>query len=716
VPAGVKVCGRQAWVPEFMHTFKAASTGAFLLLLSLASSASAGVSGRVTSVEGIAIENARVTAPGGETRFTDFHGAFSFAELEPPVVLTIVHNRFLEAVVEFDGSEEQVRLEAKQELFEEIAVSAAPGETLYAPSSSSTSVIDVADSAIPVSTLTDVVASAPGVAENGQGGIFQTYSIRGVARQRVLTLLSGMRLVGERRAGVSASFVDPRLMGKVDVLRGPSSTYYGSGALGGVIQMFPRTFTDTTLEFGYEGNGDQNHQVFGWGDEKWSLGVAHRQSGKGESASGLELNDEFDQTSATLARNWTSGNLDYSLLAIGSRGTDIGKSNTDYPNRVTIYPEESHLLLRFSIESDSDWGLDFWVHPNDLETRVLREGVRITTNNDATDMGFKWHARRRWNETTSLRYGADYFGRQNVETRETIQPQAGSGGPTVEQMPIDGSEQEVGLYAAFERNWGGTVLLLGGRYAAQRQDNVGFDARDETALSGFAGVVVPLNSGFELAANLGTGLRFPSLSERFFTGITPRGFVSGEPDLEPERSRSIDLALRYYGTRLFLAAGAFKTEVEDYIERVEVLEDQLTFVNLTAGDVTGLELDGGYRLSDAWNLGFGGHTLEGRSEDDLALADVPADRVFVSSTWRRARWGLEGRWEHRFDKNDPGSGENAVSAADLVSASASYDLSGELSVTVAGRNLLDEEYFSSADDKVQMARGRSVGVTLNWRK
>jgi outer membrane receptor protein involved in Fe transport len=334
------------------------AAGLGLLASLLSAPAAAEVRGRVTGASGVPVENARVTAPDGETHFSDVQGLFTFASLQPPVELTVSHARFLDARVQIDDAEvAEIRLQPKQEIFQEIAVSATRGESLYAPSSSSASVLDVRRLTTPVATLTDVVATAPGVAENGQGGIFQTYSIRGVARQRVLTLLSGMRIIGERRAGVSASFIDPGLMGKVDVLRGPASTYYGSGALGGVIQLFPRTFQETVVETGYESNGDGLRQLVGWGDgEGWSLGLAHRSSQNGETAGVLELNDRFDQTSAVLGRTWRQGLREYSVQAIASRGTDIGKSNTDYPTRVTDYPGENHLLLRFALRGDAGWG------------------------------------------------------------------------------------------------------------------------------------------------------------------------------------------------------------------------------------------------------------------------------------------------------------------------------------------------------------------------
>ncbi len=522
-----------------------------------------------------------------------------------------------------------VELEPKQEIFQEIAVSANRGETSFSPTSSSTSVIEVDRLAVPVATLADVVATVPGVAENGQGGIFQTYSIRGVARQRVLTLLSGMRVVGERRAGVSASFVDPRLMGKVDVIRGPSSTYYGSGALGGVVQMFPRKFGATTVEVGYDGNGSASHGLFGWGDGDWSVGIAHRRSDEGETADGLELNDGFDQLSAVLSRGWTRGEIDYSLQTIASRGTDIGKSNSDFPDRVTVYPEENHLMTRFAMRAESGWRLDAWIHPNDLRTRVVRDGNVTTTDNESFDLGFNWQSRSRWNEATELRYGVEYVGRKGVSAEEVIEPVAGRAGPIFFQRPLDGGEDELGLYGAYERNWKGTMLLLGGRLAVQRQNQRGARTREDSALTGFAGVVVPLKTGLELVANVGSGLRFPSLSERFFSGATPRGDVSGNSELEAERSLSRDLALRYYGTKLFLSTGVFRTRVRNYIERIEVAPDELSFLNLAKGELTGIEVDGGYRLDSAWSLTFGGHLIEGRSAGDEPLADVPADRVFL---------------------------------------------------------------------------------------
>ena len=108
-------------------------------------------------------------------------------------------------------------------------------------------------------------------------------------------------------------------------------------------------------------------------------------------------------------------------------------------------------------------------------------------------------------------------------------------------------------------------------------------------------MVTPLGEGFELAANVGTGLRFPTLSERtLLLGRRPAvAGVQGNPDLDSERSLSFDLGLRWYGEKpVRHRRTVFRNEIDDYIERIEIEDDRLTFVNLLEGTIRGVEFDG----------------------------------------------------------------------------------------------------------------------------
>ena len=445
-----------------------------LLLFLLPAVCFAGIVGRVVSESGVAIEHARIDVIDQEmVLFTDAEGEFQLHDRELPLSLAITHPRFEPQVVEVDSDPAQpleVTLVAKQEIYEEIAVSATRGEFNFAPVSVDTTVVDPDDFAAPPSSLTEMVSEVPAVSENGQGGLFQTYSVRGVSRLRVLTLVSGMRINSERRAGVSASFIDPRLMGNVDVVRGPSSTYYGSGALGGVIQLFPRDFDRLAVEAGYASQGDENFQVIGWGDDKWSLGIARRDKDDSETPDGEILNDAFNQISGTIQRRWERGNLLYDVQAIGSRGDDIGKANTDFPERTTIYPEERHGLFRFGVRSTRSWAVGAWAHPNSLQTRIEDpESVNIV-DNEALDFGANWIRSFEIRGAESLRLGVDYVARRNVQADE-LETDLETGETTNQSTLDDGQEDELGLYGAGEWNVGRVVILAGARFAWQRQQN-----------------------------------------------------------------------------------------------------------------------------------------------------------------------------------------------------------------------------------------------------
>ena len=693
---------------------------ATLALLAAVAPSAAAVEGRVVSGNGTPVEHAQVeAADGGPAVYTGPGGGFRLPRAEVPLVLTVSHPRFVRRTVTVtDSVPVEIVLTVKQKYFEEIAVSANRGEENFSPVSIAADVLRPEDATAPPGRLAELVTELPGVAENGQGGIFQTFSIRGVSRLRVLTLISGMRIVGERRAGVSASFVDPLLMGSVDVLRGPSSTYYGSGALGGVVQMFPRAFTSPELETGYASQGGESWQLFGWGDERWSLGLAHRQAANAESPDGGRLYSGFEQLSASLARRWQAGDRRYSVEAIVSRGDDIAKANTDFPDRVTTYPEERHLLVRFALRDEDGWSLDAWIHPNSLDTEVLTPGTeRSLLANEAFDLGLDYQRQRPLGTSSQLRYGLDYFGRRGVQAVErSYELDGGTQTLLLEQRTLDGAEEdEVGLYGAVERNLGRAVLLAGGRLSYQRQGNAGAADREDLAGTAFAGLVAPLSAGFELAVNAGTGLRFPSLSERFFTGVTGRGFVTGNPDLDPERSLNVDLGLRWYGERLFLAGYLFRNEIDDYIERIEAAPEELTFRNLTAGTIEGLEAQGVVQLDDRTALSFGGHLLDGEESGGGSLADIPADSLYLALRHRRERWAWQARWEQRAARRDPGSGEKPIPGASLLSAGVRVKVGEALELRLTGRNLLDEAYFNSADDKVPLAPGRSLGLGIAWR-
>jgi iron complex outermembrane receptor protein len=588
-------------------------------------------------------------------------------------------------------------------------------ESTSGPTGAASTVLDPAEVEA-ASTLTAVAVDSPGVSQNGQGGHFQVFSVRGVSRQRVMNLVAGMRVNSERRAGASVSFIDPLLLGTVEVQRGPSTTFYGSGALGGVVQVLPRVNDGWSVQTGYDSSGDENYQLLGVGDGNWSVGVARRDADDAEAPDGTLLNSHFTQYSATLMHGWDHGKQRYEVLFIPTLAEEIGKANTDFPDRATEYPRERHEMLRFRVDSEEGWEGELWLHAHDLETEVVETGVsRNRVLNDSLDYGARWESLVDLDDTTLLRWGAQVSGRSGVEASET---EASLAGPpaTVTTRPLDDAHEiESGLFGALHWHWEGMDLEVGGRGSWQRQRNSGFASETQTAMNGFAGVSRQVGERLRLRGSVSSGLRFPSLSERFFTGTTGAGGIVGNPDLDSERSLNVEASARWLAGKTLVDAAVYRTEVDDYIERVETVADPdvLTFRNLTSGTLQGVELQLLFLPSQPWKIELGGHLVRGRDDEDRPLADVPPHRVHAGLRYRRGAWSFGTRWTHRGAKTDPGSAELRRSAADELRASVACRLGGGWSLTLSGDNLLDEEYIPAADRKAVFAPERSFGIRLS---
>lgn len=692
-----------------------------LVLTFLPSWLAAEVAGRVTTAAGDPVMGARVEIDGTDrAAATDRDGTFRFPEVDVAVSVRIHHPRFetLEAeVTPLAASAAEpptFTLVSKHHVFEEITVSATrDADVGFQPVSVAVSFLDLDDKPTVPSTLVGLIEGVPGVAENGQGGQFQAYSIRGIAGQRVMTLVAGVRIVTERRAGATASFVDPMLLDRAEVVRGPFSSYYGSGALGGLVQVFPRDFDGPSVNAGYDSAGDQTFQQLGLGGEKWSLGISHRLAHDAETPGGERLFSRFEQWSAALTRKWQLGErASLELIAIPALGRDLGKPNADFPGRTTIYPEENHLVTRLVLRTAGRWRVDLWAHPNELLTRDLEGDERTLVDNDAFDFGFNAQKELELASGLAARLGLDYFGRRGVEATETTENAATGARSTA--TSLDGEQDELGAYASLKRTFGRVTVEGGGRFTWLEQSNRGAGSTSKTAVTAFAGVTAPLGGGFELAANAGTGFRFAGLSERFFTGTTGRGEIVANADLDPERSLSVDVGLRYYASKLYLEVFAYRNEVDDYIERIRLSSGARTFVNLTSGTLEGIELAGFYQATDALRVTWAAQRPRGEDAAGAPLGDVPSARAETGVAWERGAWRAGGRLEHRFAKRRVGSGEQETAAADLLSASLRYRLESGLALTVTGTNLLDETYLPSADELSVPAPGRSWGLMAGW--
>mgnify|MGYP001388138683 CR=1 FL=1 len=117
----------------------------------------------------------------------------------------------------------------------EVLVSAGAAASLLAPPANPVSLVSKRElEERQPNRLVEVIETLPGISKSDES-TSAVPVIRGLARGRTLVMVDDGRVSAERRAGASASYLNPFALESVEVVRGPGSVAYGSDALGGIV-------------------------------------------------------------------------------------------------------------------------------------------------------------------------------------------------------------------------------------------------------------------------------------------------------------------------------------------------------------------------------------------------------------------------------------------------------------------------------------------------
>lgn len=564
-------------------------------------------------------------------------------------------------------------------------------------------------------------------------------AIRGLTASRTLILIDDTRVTAERRAGASATFLDPLTTDEVEVLRGPGTVAYGSDAFGGVIRARTRIpSADDPLALSYTllggtGNGEQGGAVevgtrlLGGG---FLAGIAYRSFDEYDSPEGEVFNSGAEFRSMRLGYQHALGSGNLRLLWRTDLGRDIGKPATDSNVTRASYPEEnSHrFTLHFDRPGPGAWSrLSLVASWNRYEVLTDRDRLPTATSNrqltradvDAQDFGLRLEAEGPLGQARLI-VGVDTSGRFGLSATNTTYKYDAGGTitGTTEEISIDSAQREdLAAFAGLSRSFGPLAASAGVRFDRVSSRNSGGYFGDlstsDSAVSGFAAATVDVGGGVELAVQAARGFRDALLSDRYYRGISGRGYITGNPDLDPESSNQYDLALRRASGPWRLALYGFHYRIEDLIERYKSGTDYF-FRNRGEARLTGAELEGSLELPHGFLLQAGLQTEEGEVEEGGAPIDgIPPRGGFLAvrhNVGQRVWW--QARVASYFEDDRPGPTEKVVPGYTLLDAGLGYRFSEALEVQVLGRNLLDRSYSASADAASVLAPGRSVQVTL----
>ena len=469
------------------------------------------------------------------------------------------------------------------------------------------------------STASDVLRDVPGVEfSGGPRRTGETPSIRGRGGENVLILLDGAR-----QSFISAHdgrfFLDPDLIRTAEVVRGPASSLYGSGAVGGVLAFESVDAADllrdgetagVRLRFGYQDVNEETLATITGFTKQGALdlvgSVGKRDSSDIELGSGADLPSDDDITTLLLKAS-------YALTdALTIEGSWQRFDNTAFePNNgqgvgtgggtglaADVEKEIVTDTYRFSAEFDpdtNDWvDASITLYNTQTEVEEFDESLPRLATREIETTGLTLRNASRFTVggvETVLTLGADFYEDEQTGLDDNT-PDGTRGG-----VP-NGSAEFMGLFAQLEATIdqpfglpGDLLIIPGIRFDSFESEAPGISAQknDDDATSPRIAASYGPNDWLRVFVSYSEGFRAPSVNELFLDGVhfpvphpvlfDPAAFqfvfvnnnFIPNPDLTPEESATTEVGLGLDFDDVFTSGDRFQAKASYYTSDVEDL-------------------------------------------------------------------------------------------------------------------------------------------------
>ncbi|MCD9087633.1 TonB-dependent receptor [Stenotrophomonas sp. SY1] len=464
-------------------------------------------------------------------------------------------------------------------------------------------------------TLGDTVGKLPGVQSTFFGPGVGRPIIRGQEGPRVQVLSNGVGNMDASTVSADhATSIEPFLADQIEVLKGPATLLFGSGAIGGAVNVvdgrIASEIPDRPLSGRAELRGNSvNEERSGMFrldgvSGNWVLhvdglvrnGDDYRIPGYAV-IDGLEDHDGHDHDPAD-GDEPRRGRLDNSSIRTragglgatwlgegGYFGVSAGTYRTNYgiPNGAHVHAD--------------DHGHDDHDHDHDHGEEGEEHDVRIDMVQNRFDMKAGIYNPTSFLKNINLRAGyTDYehteleagtpstrFTNRGIEGRlEAVQQQIGGwdgafglqvsngdfGAKGEEAFVPDTGTQSVGLFVLQEKQFGPFKLELGGRHDQVKLDPADSNPRrkfDATNLS--AAGIWKVNEAVDLRFGIDSSERAPTNEELYAAGahIATRSLEIGDANLKTERGQRVELGIHTHSDRLDFTASIYQTKFKDFI-------------------------------------------------------------------------------------------------------------------------------------------------------
>ncbi|WP_017667840.1 TonB-dependent receptor [Sandarakinorhabdus sp. AAP62] len=506
------------------------------------------------------------------------------------------------------------------------------------------------------STIGETLARQPGVSSTFFGPNASRPILRGLDAERVRVLTDGIGSFDVSNTSVDhAVAANPLLADRIEILRGPAALLFGSGAIGGVVNMrdlrIPREVPDGPHVDANAGIGTAARERNIAAALNMPLGggfVAHvdgsffesdnyrtggfvfaealREEAAEEAGEVAEEAQKRGRLENTAARTWDVAG---SIAWIGENGANFGVAVSHLQNRYGIpnglelgHDEHEGKEHEGEHEGEEHEGEEHAHEDITLDMRQTRVDVRgavpLAGAFKEVRVRAGWADYRHDEIEDNGEIGTSFFNKSWEARLELVQAEKdGWQGATGvqyfsrnfravgEEAYIPANEtRQFGIFTLQEFDLGAVRLEGGGRYehANVKSAQVGRE-RTFNSLSFSVGGSVDLGSGFRLALSGARTERAPSAEELFANGAhaATRAFEIGNPNFRTERQLGAEAVLRGRGAGWRLELSAFVNRFDNYIflDPTGVEEDELPVFQYNQADASfwGVEVEAGVKVA-----------------------------------------------------------------------------------------------------------------------
>jgi vitamin B12 transporter len=418
--------------------------------------------------------------------------------------------------------------------------------------------------------IKSILNLTPGLLALSNGGFGQSSStyIRGSKSTQVLYIVDGIKLRdGASISGVDLSVLSPNIIDKVEVVRGPLSSIYGSDAMGGVISVNTYSKEGAALSVSYGSHGSYMGNFSGLAKvNDFAFGLSVNTQRYSDDV----INDLFKNTGLTAKIDFKNKNIQAGLRLFGNF-TDSGIPFND----AGFSTPERHYKQNYLI-----FALPFTYHFNDTS----KVNVKLSYTNskyefeDVEDIWSPYFLTEFNNYEGEVIYSVKLFDKLNLDAGVDYSSQEILSENNLGFLLDNEKTNYFSTYLNSDLNLGNFQVNASMRY--DKYKNV------EANVSPQIGVSYLFANAFKLRAAYSHSFMAPLINQQ----VNPWGLANF--GLQPEKGKSFEIGAEYYSEKAVLSATYFNTRYQDMIEWVTI--DWVTFQgqyqNFKNVDTYGIEL------------------------------------------------------------------------------------------------------------------------------